>query len=151
MLSDDVRGTVENSESECSDCRKLLRKGKEPELWLVDKFVLEKPGGVSVAFALWSCTGEPALALFGLLNASSLLLPGSSMDSLFSLSSFSLRRKSTHKSAKDWKRSKQLRQKLNFSLFGDQICKETRMHERKSHLYLIVRCHVCSPFSWTSS
>jgi hypothetical protein len=103
VLSDDVRGTVENSESKCSECRKFPREGKGLEFGLGDKFNLETlDDAVPAEFVVWLATSAPATAAFEPLPCeSSLGLPESSAISLLSLS-FSLRRKSTHRSAKDW-------------------------------------------------
>ena len=105
MLSDDVRGTVENSESKCSECRKSPREGKGLEFWLGEKFNLEKlDDTVPAEFVVWLAMNASATpALEPLPCESSLDLPATSAKSLLSLS-FSVRRKSTHRSAKDWKR-----------------------------------------------
>ena len=102
LLSDDEWGTVENSESECSNCWKFPCDRMGIEFWLGEKLDLEKPEAAVVV--LWSDTDELGPAAFGLLPwRSSLDLLASSTHSLFSLSSVSLSRKSTHRSAIDWR------------------------------------------------
>lgn len=96
-----MRGTVENSDS------RLPREVKGLEFWLGEKFSLEKLDAVIEVFGLWLATGGPTIAAFEPLPCeSSLNLLALSAISLLSLSSvslrFSLRRKSTHRSAKDW-------------------------------------------------
>lgn len=59
LLADEVRGTVENSESECSSCRKLPCDGKG----LGEKLDLE----TSETAVVCSDTNELGPAVFGLL------------------------------------------------------------------------------------
>lgn len=82
LLSEAVRGTVENSVSEFSDSEVLPRRGTG----FGDKEVRKKPESV----------------FFGVLFRDSFSC--ASKASLLSRSSFSLRRKSTHRSAKDWEK-----------------------------------------------
>lgn len=77
-MAGEVRGTVENSESECSGGSICNEDKEEAEV-----------------FGLCSMAAETSSP-----SCSSLLY--SSAASLFSLSSVSLRRKSTHRSANDW-------------------------------------------------
>lgn len=101
LLSDDVRGIVENSESKCSEfwkypCGWGLKFGLGDAL--IDKYddagivlnrLLEGGGTAEIVFELLSCKSSAELPV--------------PADSLLSLS-VSLRRKSTHRSANDWRK-----------------------------------------------
>lgn len=98
MLSaGDVRGTVENSKSEFSSCDMFPRDDCGLGFLVGPIFNLEKAEAVS----------DVVRVVFGLLSCGlSLEVVAASSASLLSLSSVSLRRKSTHKSAKDCRRGK---------------------------------------------
>lgn len=98
LLSADVRGTFENSESEASDCSTLPWENMELGFGFTAGFNLEKPEAAPTRSGIGEDPGK-----FGLLCGSPLGAPVTSTASLLSLSSVSLRRKSTHRSAKDWK------------------------------------------------
>lgn len=63
MRSEELRGTVENSDSDCSDCNMFL-PDKMGLLWFRDGLDLEK---AEAAFVLGSSPGEAASVSLGLL------------------------------------------------------------------------------------
>lgn len=130
LLSVEVRGTVENSESLCSDSPRLLRI--EPWFWLGDQL-----DAATVAVDLRSGAGLEFVEL-GSLCEFSLALVESSMASRFSLSSVSFTRKSTHKSAKDWRGEKKTKLSLatcsyNFDAHTHTIEEPLTMYNVRLH------------------